>query len=116
VVGDLAAAIDLQHRDVARGQHVLGPAGLAEGEHRRVLDQPELVGLWPVAAVGEGLHGAPDRRVGLAAEAADDPAGPLGVDRRGYSVHLTAGSARSATWAASYSARLAASKAMATAM
>ena len=43
VVGDLAAAIGAHHRDVAGRQHVLGLAGLAEGEDRIVLDQPQLV-------------------------------------------------------------------------
>src|SRR5690606_603803 len=44
VVGDLAAAIHLEHRDVAGRQQVLRTTGLAEGEHGVVLDQPQLVG------------------------------------------------------------------------
>src|SRR3546814_6499517 len=71
-LGHLATTVDVQHRDVAGHQHVLGLAGLAEGEHRVVLDHPDLVGRRFVAHVGETLHSAPDRFVGPAAEVADD--------------------------------------------
>jgi hypothetical protein len=40
VVGHLPAAVGGHHRDVARRQHVLGPAGQAQGEHRRMLANP----------------------------------------------------------------------------
>ena len=43
VVGDLAAAVGADHRDVPGSEHMFGFAGLAEGEHRVVLDQPEFV-------------------------------------------------------------------------
>ena len=66
VVGHLAAAVDVDHRDVARHQHVLGLAGLAEGEHRIVLDQPQLVGRVVVARIGEApaSRARPARRAG----------------------------------------------------
>src|SRR5690606_29508311 len=99
VVGDLAAAVDVQHRNVARGQHVLGAAGLAEGEHRFVLDQPQLVGRGRVTRVGEGLHRAPDRLVRLPAEVPHPAIG----DR--YSVHFTSGWLRSTACATSYCSR-----------
>src|SRR6476619_1841078 len=41
VIRDLAAAIDVDDRDLAGREHVFGFAGLAEGEHRLVLDQPQ---------------------------------------------------------------------------
>src|SRR3546814_10149512 len=107
VVGHLATTVDVQHRDVAGHQHVLGLAGLAEGEHRVVLDHPDLVGRRFVAHVGETLHSAPDRFVGLAAEVADD-----GGTRcsRCHSVHFTSGCARRASCAASYWVRSSARK------
>ncbi len=109
VVGHLAAAVDVQHRDVAGHQHVFGLAGLAEGEHRVVLDQPQFVGGGLVARVGEGLHRAPHRLVGLAAQVADlrnrqrRGDGLAGGD--GYSVHFTSGWSRSTWWARSYCSR-----------
>src|SRR3546814_15854844 len=51
---------------------LVGLAVLAEGEHRVVLDHPDLVGRRFVAHVGETLHSAPDRFEGPAAEVADD--------------------------------------------
>jgi hypothetical protein len=63
MVGHLPAAVDLHHRDITRQQQVLGLAGLALGEHRRVLDQPDFVGGIAAAFVGEALHGMPDRLV-----------------------------------------------------
>ena len=44
VVRDLAAAVARGHGDAARVEQVLGAAGDALGEDRRVLAQPELVG------------------------------------------------------------------------
>src|SRR6476619_5497046 len=41
VIRDLAAAIEGDDRDLAGREHVFGFAGLAEGEHRLVLDQPQ---------------------------------------------------------------------------
>src|SRR3546814_16094802 len=72
VVGHLATTVDVQHRDVAGHQHVLGLAGLAEGEHRVVLAHPDLVGRRFSAHVGETLHSATNRCGGPAAEVADD--------------------------------------------
>src|SRR5690606_23501520 len=102
VVGDLAAAIHLEHRDVAGRQQVLQPTGLAEGEDGVVLDQPQLVGRGLVAGVGERLHGPPHRLVGDATEVAH--AQGAGRVRR-YSVHFTSGCSRSAACALSYSSR-----------
>ncbi|KAG0770863.1 hypothetical protein G6F22_017016 [Rhizopus arrhizus] len=45
VIGHLAAAVHVQHRDLARRQHMLVLASLAQGEHRIVLDHPQLVGV-----------------------------------------------------------------------
>ena len=56
VVGDLAAAVGGDDRDVARRQHVVGLAGQALREHRRVLAKPELVGRVRVARGREVLH------------------------------------------------------------
>ena len=53
-------------------EQVLGLAGLAQGVHRRVLDQPQLVGRGGVPLGGEVLHRPPGGFVGHAAGAADD--------------------------------------------
>ena len=79
VIGHLAAAIDRHDRDVARHQHVLPAAGLAEREDGIVLDHPELVGRFGAARVGERLHRAPDRFVGLAAELLDEDDSGIGI-------------------------------------
>ena len=63
MVGNLAAAIHLYHRDVTGKQHMLSFAGLALGEHRRVLKQPDFISGIFVASIGETLHGMPDRLV-----------------------------------------------------
>jgi hypothetical protein len=44
VKGDLPAAVGAHDRDVARGEHVFGPAGEPEREDRRMLEKPDLVG------------------------------------------------------------------------
>src|SRR3546814_8965165 len=121
----ITTTVDVQHRDVAGHQHVLGLAGLAEGEHRVVLDHPDLVGRRFVAHVGETLHSAPDRFVGPAAEVAQHagtgdwglgtgmlfPRPPPQVPSpRRHSVHFTSGCARRASCAASYWARSSARK------
>ena len=63
VVGDLAAAVDLDHRYADVAQQVLGLAGLAEREHRRMFEQPQFVGSVGAALGGEGLHRTPGRFV-----------------------------------------------------
>ena len=65
VVGHLAAAIALDHRDIAGHQQVLGFAGLALGEDRVMLHQPQLVRRSLGTTVGEVVHGLGYRRVGL---------------------------------------------------
>ena len=48
VVGHLPAAVDLHDGDVAGAEQVLGLRVHAEREHRRVLEEPDLVGgVWP---------------------------------------------------------------------
>ena len=76
------------HRDVAGHQHVFGLAGLAEGEHRIVFDQPQFVGGGLVARIGEALHRAPDRFVGLAAEVADAAARAARTRRSDRPLHF----------------------------
>src|SRR5690606_34305595 len=100
VVGDLAAAVNADHRDVPGGQHVLGTARLAEGEHGIVLHQPQLVGGGLGARIGEALHRPPHRLVGLPAEVADQA-----VAAARYSVHFTSGCSRSTACATSYCSR-----------
>ena len=63
MVGDLAAAVDLYHGDIAAGQQVLGFAGHALSEHGRMFHHPKLVFRALVAGVGEGFHGVENRAV-----------------------------------------------------
>jgi len=63
MISHLPAAIDLYDRDIARQQQMFGFAGLALGEHWRVLDQPDFVGGIAATFVGEALHGMPDRLI-----------------------------------------------------
>ena len=51
VVGDLAAAVDLDDGDIAGGEDVFGFAGLTLGEDAGVLQEPELVGCVGAARV-----------------------------------------------------------------
>ncbi len=89
MVSDLATAIDLHDRDVARREHVLGAPGLALGVDRVVLDQPQFVGAVRAAHVGVGLHRAPHGHIRLPAQHAHVH-GVAG----GQSVHFTEGCAR----------------------
>src|SRR5690606_34106386 len=116
VVGHLAAAVHVQYRDVARRQHVLRLAGLAQGEDRLVLDQPQLVRGVRAARVGEALHRPPHRLVGLATEVEHRcrRRGEARAARVTHSVHFTSGWPRRAWWAASYCSRLSARKPMRT--
>src|SRR5690349_6752222 len=59
MVGHLPAAIDLHHRDVAGREHVARVAVQPLREHRRMLEQPDLVRRVRVARVGDALHFAP---------------------------------------------------------
>ena len=72
VIGHLAAAITLHHRDVARGEQVFGLAGLALGVDGVMLHHPELVRGVGGAIVGERLHGVPHRLVGATAQLSDE--------------------------------------------
>ncbi|MNN48705.1 hypothetical protein D3C81_1632010 [compost metagenome] len=70
VVGHLAAAIGLHHRNIARYQQVLGLAGLALGENRGVLYQPDFVLAVRATLLGEATHGFQHRFIGLQAKLA----------------------------------------------
>lgn len=59
VIGDLPAAIDLDHRNVARREDVLALGVESQGKHGRMLEQPDLVGGGGGALVREALHRAP---------------------------------------------------------
>ncbi|MCY1454252.1 hypothetical protein D9M71_713040 [compost metagenome] len=63
MVGDLAAALDLDHRDVSRRQQMLGLAGLALGEHLGMLQQPDFVGRPFVALASQATHRLQGRQV-----------------------------------------------------
>ena len=98
VVGDLPAAVDLDHRDVGGAQQMLRLARLPEGVDRRMLQPPQLVGGVVVAPVGEGLHRAPGRLVGRAAQFAHH-AGRRPA--RAHSTTLTIGWLESSRYSAS---------------
>src|SRR5579859_1170946 len=72
VVGDLAAPVYVDHRDVAGGQYVLHLASKSQGEHRRVFQEPDLVRRIGAPLQGELLHGAPGGFVLHLAEMLDD--------------------------------------------
>ena len=72
VVGHLAAAVDLDHRDVAGREQVFRLGVEPERKHALVLAEPDLVGRRLVASVGEFLHRPPDRFIDLQAEFAHD--------------------------------------------
>src|SRR5690606_24707050 len=57
VVGHLPAPLHLDDRNIPRRQQVLGLAGLPLGEHRRVLQQPDLVSRPGIALGGQRAHG-----------------------------------------------------------
>src|SRR6185369_4247418 len=63
VIGDLPAAIDLHDGNVAGREHVAGVAVQTLCEHRRMLEQPDLVRRVRIARVGDALHLAPGRDV-----------------------------------------------------
>ncbi|MDT4865310.1 hypothetical protein FQZ97_1001050 [compost metagenome] len=71
MVGNLATAIHLHHRDIAGEQHMLGLAGLPLGEHRIVLEQPDFIVRLRIALGGETLHRVPRRLVRKPAELAE---------------------------------------------
>lgn len=60
MIGDLAAAVGPDQRDVGLAQQVFGLAGEAEGIDRWMFDDPQRVGRVSSAGVGERLHVAPD--------------------------------------------------------
>jgi hypothetical protein len=79
VVGDLAAAVDLYDRYVAGCQQVLATGIQTQREYRAVLCEPDLVGRFGSARIGEALHGPPKRLIVLQPEFTDG-------DRRGQLV------------------------------
>ena len=56
VIGHLTTAVALHDRNIARRQQVLGLASLTLREHRRMLDEPELVRRVFITRCGEGAH------------------------------------------------------------
>ncbi len=64
MIGDLPAAIDLDHRNVARRKDVLAFRVEPQGKDGRMLEQPDLVRSGGIALVGEALHRAPGGLVG----------------------------------------------------
>jgi hypothetical protein len=74
VIGYLPTPVDLDNRDITGGQYMLGLAGLALGEYRRMLDQPEFISGVFIPLVGELLHGMPDRLVIGKPELSDEKA------------------------------------------
>ena len=59
VIGHLTAAIDVHHRDVAGREQVLRSRVHPHCEHRRMLQEPELVGRRRIARVDVPLHRVP---------------------------------------------------------
>lgn len=96
---------ELPTTNVPGRQDVFGSTGLAQGENRIVLDQPQLIVGTVAASGGERLHGLPHRRERLPPKPSNDQSPRLRVDERQrwhrYSVHFTSGWARRATCAAS---------------
>ena len=72
VVGDLPAAVDLDHRDVAGIAQMRGIGVHPEREHRIVLQNPDLVRRRRIAPIGEVLHRAPGLEVPDAAQLTDE--------------------------------------------
>src|SRR5205823_4951478 len=97
MIGHLATAIGLDHRDPVVAQKMLAPPGKSQRVNRRMLGQPDLVPRCRVARGGEVLHRAPRRRVIGPAETADDDApDPIDASRRVFhSTTLTIGCATS---------------------
>ena len=56
VIGHLTTTVTVDDGYPARIQKVLGPASLAQGEHARVLEQPQLIVTPMVAQIGEVAH------------------------------------------------------------
>ena len=56
MIGYLTTTITVDDGYPARIQKVLGPASLAQGEHARVLEQPQLIVTPMVAQIGEVAH------------------------------------------------------------
>jgi hypothetical protein len=79
MIGHLPTAIDLQHRDIARRQQMLGATVQALGEYGIMLGKPKLIGSISIAPVGEVLHCLPGLPV-LRAAQIPDPDWRLGHD------------------------------------
>jgi hypothetical protein len=83
VIRDLPAAIDLHNGNVTRREHVRGARIHAQRVHRRMLEEPDLVGRVLGALVGEALHGMPGGHIVHAAESLDDRRGARHSGRAG---------------------------------
>src|SRR5690606_21662098 len=71
VICHLAAAIDLNHRNIAGRDDMLGLAGLALRKHARMLQQPHFIECVCIARIGEGAHCIPHGLIIGEAELAD---------------------------------------------
>ncbi|MOA34008.1 hypothetical protein D3C78_1553510 [compost metagenome] len=65
MIGNLAAAIALDHRDIAWHQQMFCLTGLALGEHGLMLHQPQFIKRGLIAVIGEAVHGLGYRLIGL---------------------------------------------------
>jgi hypothetical protein len=68
VIGNLAATVDLNDRDVSGRQQMLAAGIEAERKNRRMFRKPDLVGGIACATVGEFLHVVPKRFIWLHSE------------------------------------------------
>ena len=71
VIGHLTAAVDLNHRNIARRQQMLAAGIQSQREHRRMFDEPDFVGSRTVSVVRKLLHRPPGRLVRHLAEMPD---------------------------------------------
>ena len=75
MVGNLPAALHLNHRDVTRRQQMFGLAGLTLGEHPGVLQQPDFIGRQLIALGGQPTHRVQGRQIIHDTEVAHDELG-----------------------------------------
>jgi hypothetical protein len=85
VVSDLSAAVGLHHRDVSGRKQMLVTSRLAEREHRRMLQQPELIGCLGTALVREPSHRLPGGCVVSSAQTSnEEPLRAIRATRRAH--------------------------------
>jgi len=88
VIGNLAAAIHLNHGNIAGHQQVLLLARLTLGKHRVVLYQPQLIGGITVALGSESLHGIKHRQIRLATQPSHPQCGQRGRYHSEHHLHV----------------------------